>query len=65
VTDVRSLTNEELVRYAIQQDRLTVLENELVHRLEALIEEREEFVFPEWARALIEPDEAVPDFLKD
>ena len=36
--DVRSLTDDELIRYCIAQSELTVLETELFQRFEALVD---------------------------
>ena len=37
-TDLMQLTNNELVRYGFEQPIATLLENELLHRVEAYIE---------------------------
>ena len=37
--DLRELSDKELYQYALKSDKVTVLENELLHRLEALLEE--------------------------
>lgn len=37
--DLRNLTDEELLRYCLSLNELTVLENELLRRLEILLDE--------------------------
>lgn len=64
MTDLHTLTDDELVRYVTTKESVTELENELAHRLEALLDATEPEPFPTWVRELIEPDEPLPDFLK-
>lgn len=62
--NIDQLTNDELVRYCISLPNLTPLENELMHRLEAMLNEQDEFQFPQWVKDLA-GDEELPAFLKD
>ncbi len=63
--ELRELTNEELIRHAVFGNaRLTILENELVHRLEDMMNAHPDYEFPQWVGELIEADEPTPDFLK-
>jgi hypothetical protein len=54
-----SLTDDELIRYCLQIDTLTVLENELLRRFEIAVDTLNEDSFPEpqpWARILVDTE---------
>ena len=39
--DFRKMSDEELYRYALQLNKVTILENELLHRLEQKLEDED------------------------
>jgi hypothetical protein len=62
VKELKELTDEELVRYAVAKDKLTPLELELIMRLEDHLE-WDYYVIPQWALELLDPDEEIPKLL--
>ena len=58
--ELRNLTTEELLRYGFNLPRVSVLENELLHRCEQLLERLDESIDPEWIYDLLDAAEYLP-----
>lgn len=46
-TDLMELTNDELIRFGFTRKSATLLENELLHRLEAYLEMHGDYLDPQ------------------
>lgn len=63
--NLMDLSHEELYEHCLAQPALTLLENELMQRLERLIDDEDDLVFPAWVKDIVDEDVELPAALSN